>query len=89
MSDDRMGSDFSGIRAHATLEIHMKECTERQAELRSGLQAIHARLDAMQAAFDDRMNRHSNRMWATAIGVIVMLMATIAYLLPHYLGKVH
>lgn len=55
MASDELGSDFSAIRAHATLEMHMKECGERQAEVRANFATIHGRLDAMMASFDKRM----------------------------------
>lgn len=97
-SDDGLGPDFSGVRAHAALELHMRECTERRAEDRSDRAITQARLNSMQESFDKRMseltstidkrmNGVSNRMWTTAIGIIVLLLGTVAYLLPHYLGK--
>lgn len=96
---DPMGPDFSGIRAHATIELHMKECAERQAELRSQLLAIHGRLDSMQQSFDERMRGLEkvtetriglihNRLWAAAIGLIVGLAGLVAYFY-HAAQRIH
>ena len=67
MGDD-LGPDFSGIRAHAALELHMKECAERRAEDRSDRATMHARLTAMQASIDARLTEISNRMWGVLAG---------------------
>lgn len=97
---DELGHDFSGVRAHAALELHMRECAERRAEDRADRATTHARLNSIQesfdkrmseltATFDKRMTAISNRMWATAIGIILLLVSVVAFLLPHYLGKGH
>jgi hypothetical protein len=52
---DDLGSDFSGVRAHAALELHMRECTERRAEDRADRAVTQARLNSMQESFDKRM----------------------------------
>jgi hypothetical protein len=98
MADD-LGHDFSGVRAHAALELHMRECAERRAEDRADRALTNARLNSKQESFDKRMSEltstldkrmtaHSNRMWAAAIGLILTLLATVAFLIPHYVGKV-
>lgn len=53
--DDGFGSDFSAARAHAHLEMHIKECAERRAEDRADRATFHARLNSMQESFDKRM----------------------------------
>jgi hypothetical protein len=63
VADNGMGPDFSGIRAHATLEIHMRECAERHAEWRASQTIIHTRIDHL-----------SNRLWAAATTIIVLLL---------------
>lgn len=99
MGADDMGPDFSGVRAHAALELHMRECAERRAEDRADRATTHARLNAMQesfdkrmseltATFDKRMTSANNRLWAAAVGVIVTLVGIVAFLIPHYVGKV-
>ena len=99
MAGDELGADFSGVRAHAALELHMRECAERRAEDRADRATTHARLNSLQeafdkrlaeltATFDKRMTSLSNRMWAAAIGMIVTLLGIVAFLIPHYVGKV-
>ena len=66
---DNFSPDFSGVIANANLEVHMKECAIRHAEIRDELRAL------------------SNRLWATAIGVIMLLFAIVGFLLPHYIGR--
>ena len=54
--DDAYGGDFSATRAHAHLEMHIKECAERRAEDRADRATFHARLNALQESFDRRMS---------------------------------
>lgn len=77
---DGLGSDFSAVRAHAHLEMHERQCTERQLEIRASLLAIHGRLDRMETSFDKRMTAISNRMWGAAIGVVLLLLAIVGAL---------
>lgn len=97
---DDLGPDFSGIRAHAALELHMRECAERRAEDRADRATTHARLNSMQESFDKRMSEltgtldkrmtaFNNRLWVAAIGVIVTLVGIVGWLIPHYVGKGH
>ena len=87
--NDSLGSDFSAIRAHATLEIHMRECSERQAEVRANFVTLHGRLDAMmksfderlaaqESSFDKRMTAISNRMWLAA-GALISCLGYLAF----------
>ena len=64
-----MGPDFSGVIANANLEVHMRECAIRHAELRAEIRAL------------------SNRQWATAIGVILLLITVVGFLIPFYIGR--
>lgn len=95
---DDMGPDFSGVRAHATLEMHMKECSERQAEVRANFVTLHGRLDAMTRAMeerltaqiesvDKRMTAMSNRMWAAAGALIVVLAGGLASVVFYLLTR--
>lgn len=95
MADD-LGPDFSGVRAHATLEIHMKECSERQAEIRAGMVAIHGRLDSLQktwseeihhmeSSFEKKLTAIGNRMWAAAAALIGALAMVAFYLLAKHI----
>lgn len=76
MADDGLGPDFSGVRAHAHLELHEKQCLERQSEIRAALLAIHGRIDGID-----------KRMWAIAItsigGLLVGLCAVMFYMITH------
>jgi hypothetical protein len=83
-ADDGLGPDFSGIRAHAHLEMHEKQCTERQAEIRSSLLALHGRLDRMETSFDKRMNGISNRLWGAATAIILLLLGALGAVLFFY-----
>lgn len=85
MADD----DFSAVRAHATLEIHMKECSERQAEIRAGMLAIHGRLDALQRSVDERLTAVANRMWTAAGTLILALIGGLATTIFFLLTKAH
>ncbi len=94
-SDDGLGPDFSGVRAHAALELHMRECTERRAEDRADRATTNSRLNAMQESFDKRlaqlnetfdkrMGVISNRQWATATAAIVCLVGALGSVLFFY-----
>lgn len=65
-ADDGLGGDYSAARAHAHLEMHMRECErnrrediqrqiEQQAEVRAAMAAIHDRLNSMHRTFEERM----------------------------------
>lgn len=74
--DDDLGPDFSGVRAHAHLELHEKQCLERQSEIRAALLAIHGRIDNL-----------NNRLWAAAgslIGLLILgICALLFYVITH------
>lgn len=93
---DDLGSDFSGVRAHAALELHMRECTERRAEDRADRAVTHARLTSMQESFDKRMatlnetfdkrmGAINNRMWTAAAALIGALAMVAAYLVTKHI----
>ncbi len=94
-SDDGLGPDFSGVRAHAALELHMRECTERRTEDRADRATTNARLNAMQESFDSRLSQLndtfdkrmgviSNRLWGTATAIIVLLVSALGTVLFFY-----
>jgi hypothetical protein len=89
-ADDGLGPDFSGVRAHAALELHMRECAERRAEDRADRAVTHARLNSMQESFDKRMSEISSRMWALVVGGGGCAFVGMAVLVFHLLtrGKV-
>jgi hypothetical protein len=97
-AEDGLGSDFSGIRAHAALELHMRECAERRAEDRADRSTTNARLTAMQESFDKRMSEltatldrrmtgMSNRMWALVISGGGAAFVGLAALIFHLLTR--
>jgi len=97
MADD-YGSDFSGIRAHAALELHMRECTERRTEDRADRLMTQERLNAMQTSFDARMieltktfdgrlSSINNRMWAILLSVCSASVLCVAWFVFHEITR--
>jgi hypothetical protein len=53
-SDDGLGSDYSGVRAHMHLELHLREYREWRAEIRASLGALNGHISALQQSIDHR-----------------------------------